>query len=224
MAHPYWPLFDLVVRTPVLELRFPTDELLVELAEVAAKGIHADDWMPFAVPWSKLPSPQLERQILLHNWQMRGQWTPDHWRFNPVTVVHGRVVGTQGVHADEFGATRTVATGSWLGQAFQGKGYGKEMRSAMLHLAFAGLGAIRAESAAREDNGPSIGVSRAVGYAENGDEIRLRDGELTRDIRFLMTREVWEQRRRDDIEIEGLEPCLELFGVEKAADARPGVR
>lgn len=40
MAHPHWPLFDVAVRTPRLELRYPDDELLFELAGVVAHG----DW------------------------------------------------------------------------------------------------------------------------------------------------------------------------------------
>jgi hypothetical protein len=39
-AHP-WPLFDLRVRTPNLELRLPTDDDLLELARVARAGIVA---------------------------------------------------------------------------------------------------------------------------------------------------------------------------------------
>ena len=38
----------------------------------------------------------------------------------------------------------------------------------------------------------------------------LSDGD---DINFVLTREMWEARRRNDIVIEGLEPCLELFGL-----------
>jgi hypothetical protein len=40
MAHPYWPLWDLVVRTPTVELRMPTDDDLVRLAQLAGAGIH----------------------------------------------------------------------------------------------------------------------------------------------------------------------------------------
>ena len=40
MAHPYWPLFDLVVRTPRLVLRYVDDALAVDLATLAASGIH----------------------------------------------------------------------------------------------------------------------------------------------------------------------------------------
>ena len=30
---------------------------------------------------------------------------------------------------------------------------------------------------------------------------------------YRLARETWEPRRRDDIVIEGLEPCLDLFGL-----------
>jgi hypothetical protein len=34
---------------------------------------------------------------------------------------------------------------------------------------------------------------------------------------YRLTRDAWETRRRDDIIIEGLEPCLELFGLNSVA-------
>ena len=45
MGHPYWPLFDLEVRTPRITMRYVDDDLAVEMATLAAKGIHdpADD-------------------------------------------------------------------------------------------------------------------------------------------------------------------------------------
>ena len=57
---------------------------------------------------------------------------------------------------------RSVATGSWLGLRHQGHGIGKEMRAAVLHFAFAGLGAIEALSGAWDDNKPSLGVERGA--------------------------------------------------------------
>ena len=39
MAHPYWPLFDLQVRTPRLELRYPDDELAFGLIDVSLKVV-----------------------------------------------------------------------------------------------------------------------------------------------------------------------------------------
>ena len=85
------------------------------------------------------------------------------------------------------------------------------MRQAILHLAFAGLGAAEALSGAFEDNAASLAVSRAVGYEENGEARgRRRDGS-GRTLRFRMGREQWERKRREDIEIIGLDRCLDLF-------------
>ncbi len=209
----YWPLFDLRVRTPRLELRYPDDDLVMELAALAASGIHDPDFMPFSIPWTDAPSPDLERNSLQFYWRGRAGWSADAWDLPMATIVEAEIVGSQGVGAHHFAKTKTVATGSWLGKSHQGKGFGKEMRAAVLHLAFAGLGAARAESGAWEDNAPSLGVSRSLGYEENGDAIDMRRGEAGRQIRLLLIRERWEAQRRDDIEIIGLDPCRPMFGA-----------
>jgi RimJ/RimL family protein N-acetyltransferase len=217
MAHPYWPLFDLVVRTPMLELRYPDDALCLQLVDQAAQGIHPPDFMPFEMPWTRLEPPELQRTSLQFYWRNRAELTPDLWHLPLATVVDGEVVGSQGATGKRFGVAREVSTGSWLAMAHQGRGIGKEMRTAILHLVFAGLGAEVAVSAAWHDNASSIGVSRAVGYRDNGTERKIREGVPDTQIRFLMERTDWEARRRDDIEIVGLEPCLPLLG------AGPGV-
>ena len=62
------------------------------------------------------------------------------------------MVGVQGLVARDFAVMRAVATGSWLGAEFQRRGIGKEMRGAVLALAFDGLGAQIAETEAFVDN------------------------------------------------------------------------
>lgn len=214
MTHPYWPLFDLRVRTRRVELRYPDDDDVVALAALAAQGIHPPDYMPFSVPWTRQPPGVLEPETLRYHWRCRSETTPAKWDIAMAVVVDGAIVGAQGIHATDFPITRTFATGSWLGQAHQGQGIGKEMRAAMLHLGFDGLGARRAESGAKHDNASSVGVSRALGYDDNGDEVVVVDGEVQREVRFVMTREQWLARRRDDIVIEGLEPVLGFLGLE----------
>ena len=91
-------------------------------------------------------------------------------------------------------ASRTIDTGSWLGQAFQGRGYGKEMRSAVLSLAFDGLGAQIAETEAFLDNHASAGVSRALGYEENGLGSLAPEGVPRETQRFRMTVDDWRSR------------------------------
>ena len=218
-GHPHWPLFDLVVRTPRLELRLPSDRELFALADVAARGIHDPAWMPFLIPWTDAASPELERSALQHWWRQRADWQPGDWHYCAGVFVAGEPVGVQELHAVEFPALRSLSTGSWLGRAHQRQGIGTEMRAAALHLAFDGLGAREAVSGAWSDNRASLEVSRRLGYVENGVERRLRRGAPTTHVNLVLTRDAWASRRRDDIEVLGLEPCLELFGVSQGPDA-----
>jgi RimJ/RimL family protein N-acetyltransferase len=211
MAHPYWPLFDLSVRTPRVELRYPDDDLVLRAVELSLKGIHDPATMPFGFPWTDAESPEFERNSLKHYWRNRADHTPDKWRFTFVVLAEGEVAGVQGMDADNFGKLRQAETGSWLGKEFQGKGIGKEMRAAILHLLFAGLGAERATSGAWHDNASSLGVSRSLGYRENGEEYRMRRDQPDRLVHLVLTREEWAPTRRDDIEILGLDACIDML-------------
>jgi RimJ/RimL family protein N-acetyltransferase len=211
MTLPHWPLFDLVVRTPRLEVREPTDAELGQLADLAAAGIHDPAEMPFSVPWTDQEPPGLQRNSLQHWWAKRATWHPDNWDFTGAVFVGGRPVGVQNAMAQNFAALGGVKTGSWLGREFQGQGLGTEMRAAILHLVFAGLGARVAYSGAWHDNERSMRVSRAFGYEDNGVTIEARRGRPDRMINLRLERERWEPRRRDDITIEGLEPALGFF-------------
>jgi RimJ/RimL family protein N-acetyltransferase len=87
------------------------------------------------------------------------------------------------------------------------------MRAAILHLGFSGLGAEYAATSAFHDNHSSLGVTRALGYEANGESIEARRNAADKQLHFLLTRSRWEERRRDDIEIIGLESCLDMFGA-----------
>ena len=210
-GHP-WPLFDLRLRTPRLELRLPTDDDLLELMRVAREGVVEEGRTFFAVPWHELPSPAFERQFLQHWWAVRGSWSPTSWNLGLAVVADGRPVGVQDLMARNFAVRRTVVTASWLGRAYQGRGFGTEMRAAVLALAFEGLGATLAESGYFEGNGASAGVSAKLGYAANGDEIWAVGSERAVEHRLKVDRETW-QRGLVPVTISGLEPCLKLFGV-----------
>jgi RimJ/RimL family protein N-acetyltransferase len=215
MAHSpgsaFWPLFDLAIRTPRVELRYPDDALVFAAVEVARQGIHDPATMPFGFPWTDAKSPQFERDSLKHYWRGRAEHTPDNWHLPFAVLVDGEVVGIQGVDAHRFAALRQAETGSWLGRDHQGQGIGKEMRSAIVHFLFAGMGAQRCLSGAWHDNGASLGVSRALGYRENGDDYRMRRDAPDPLVRLVLTREEWEPTRRDDIEIVGLDACRDLL-------------
>ena len=210
----HWPLFGLAVRTPRLELRYPDDEDLVALSVQATDIQEPGGLQPFSFAWHHGPEDEVRQRLLQYHWARRGDWSPTAWNLGLVTVVDGEVVGTQGVHPiHPYPATRTVATGSWLNRAHQRRGIGTEMRQAVLHLAFAGLGAVRAETGAIEGNAASLAVTTKLGYRANGDGINVDGDERRRELRFVMDRADWEPHRRDDVELVGLEPCLPLFGL-----------
>ncbi len=213
MGHPLWPIYDLRLRTDRLELRLPNEDEIVELCRVAKAGIHPPGEMPFGIAWSTKPSPRFEREFIQYHWGARATWTSDAWNLELAVFVDGRPIGHQGLVARDFAVMRTVGTGSWLGAPYQGRGMGKEMRGAVLALAFDGLGAEVAQSDAFLDNLASAGVSRALGYAENGFG-RLAPEGVPRDTRrYRMTRQAWLARPRPAISIEGLDGCLDLFGA-----------
>lgn len=219
MLEEHWPLFGLRVRTPRLEIRLPTDDDLAVLLEVVREGIHDPVTMPFLKPWTDIRSPDLERNALQWWWGRRAAWSPEDWSFTGAVFVDGRAIGVQDVAGRSFASLRAVTTGSWLGRRYQGQGLGREMRTAILHLAFEGLGAVEAYSGAWSDNTRSRRVSSSLGYREAVGRLALRRGEPDRLIDFVIDRDAWSLHRRDDILIEGLEPCLPMFGIDPAAPA-----
>jgi RimJ/RimL family protein N-acetyltransferase len=213
-ASRFWPFFDLVVRTPGLELRYATDALLEELAVLHAAGVLRPGTEPFDGDATFYdPGPGTLRW-LKGQWSARSKTAPEWWVLMFAVVVDGRAVGGQEMTGVEFAKTRTVNTFSWLGRDFQGRGLGKEMRAAALHLAFDSLGAERAESDCFDDNGPSRGVSLALGYEENGSASWPRPSGGAPATRYLLTRDRWELAgRRQDVTVEGVEACLPLLGL-----------
>ncbi len=207
----FWPLFDLTVRTPRLEVRLLREADLAAFVELIDAGIHDPGTMPFFFPWTDVEPQRRAREAAQWMWRHRANWSPDNWTFTGAAFIEGKPVGVQSVEAAHYRAVRSVETGSWLGLAFQGQGLGREMREAILHLAFAGLGAEEALSGAFEDNVASLATSRSVGYEENGEARGHRRVGSGRTIRFRIGRDAWEARRRSDIEIVGLEECFDMF-------------
>lgn len=208
-----WPLTMLRLRTPRLELRPPSDRDLADLARLAALGVHDPQVQPFAVAWTDVPPAERARSVLQHHWRLLAAWTPEHWGLQLVVVHEGAVVGTQGMSAHDFGVLREVGTGSWLGQGYQRRGVGTEMRAAVLQLAFAGLGAEYAISSSFIDNAASLAVSRKLGYVDDGVEQRVRRGHPATARRLRLDRRAWEAARQTRVSIEGLEACLPMFGL-----------
>jgi RimJ/RimL family protein N-acetyltransferase len=212
MVDEYWPLFGLRLHTPRLELRVPDLDDLAQLAAVAAAGVHDPGHQPFAVPWTDGTPAEVARATLQFQWRMWGQWSPESWSLNFVTVRDGEVIGTQSIDARAFATLREVGTGSWLGRAFHGHGYGTEMRAAVLDLAFTGLDAQWATSEAFADNAASYAVSRKLGYADDGIARHVVSGAAVTGRRLRLDRAGWAAARTVDVEIEGLAACRSMFG------------
>ncbi len=136
MRSTHWPLFDLRVVTPRVELRPPSDDDLAELAALAAEGVHEPDYMPFSIPWTDGGPEAAARNTLQFNWRIRAEWKPDAWHLSFVTVVGGEIVGMQGIAAQQLrghqdGRDRLVARAPPSGQ---GHRQGDARRGAALRV------------------------------------------------------------------------------------------
>jgi RimJ/RimL family protein N-acetyltransferase len=202
------PLTRLRLRTPRLELRLGTRAEQRALAQVALAGIHDPAEMPFEIPWTDTAT---EQSVVDFHEQALREFDSDNWQLNLLAFHRGRVIGMQGLEAENFAERRTVSTGSWLGRRWQGRGFGTEMRTAVLQLAFSGLGADVARSGAIAGNPQSLGVSRKLGYqvvgshtvSPRGVALEHTDVELRRD----------EFQPPVPVEIVALEPLLPSFGA-----------
>lgn len=215
MVHSY-PLFDLAVRTPKLELRAATDELLEQVVPFVTAGIlDPGQPPPFDDPMSLYDdSPSREWRWRRAIWAGRARVEPDEWwRLYFVAIVDGEPVGMQDLIGIQFRELRTAETFSWIGRPHQGRGLGTEMRRAILHLAFAGLGAERLQSEAFDDNVASNAISRGLGYTPNGTTWATRQGKPARLLRWELTRDRWLPSRRDDIELFGIDRSLAVLGI-----------
>ena len=159
-----WPLFGLVLRTPRLELRLPSLEQLAALGELAAGGRArpGGDAVLRALDRPAAGSGAA-RSVLQYQWRQWGALTP---RAVDAGV---RGAGRRRARSACRGSARptsrsparcTPAPGS--AAATTAAAIGTEMRAAVLHLAFAGLGA---DWAARRRLHRQCGLDRRVPQA-----------------------------------------------------------
>jgi ribosomal-protein-alanine N-acetyltransferase len=87
--------------------------------------------------------------------------------FAIVRKADGRLIGWVTLVRDEPGASR-ASLGYWLGEAFQGRGYMKEVAPAVIREGFRKLDVEKIEAAAQPDNLASIALMHACGMVEEG--------------------------------------------------------
>jgi RimJ/RimL family protein N-acetyltransferase len=209
-----WPLFGLVIQTPTLRLRLPSEAELPALAR-AARDIAEPGEPRLQMPWMYDDSPTMERQLLQRHWRALAHWRPESWHLPLAVFADGEPVGIQGMWADDFARCRSVGTGSWITRSRQGRGYGTEARAAVLQLAFGHLGALEAHTDYLDGNHASERISRKLGYTPNGQHAVYRDdtGRVTEN-QLRLDRRAWQAAARPEgIAVNGLDPCAPLFGI-----------
>ena len=177
------------------------------------------------VPWTDDSPEERARGTLQYNWSRWGSWKPSDWLLALAVIRDGTVVGTQDVGGRDFAVLREVHTGSWLGRRYQGQGIGTQMRAAVLHLAFDGLGARWAISAAFEDNPASLGVSRKPGYRDDGIEWYSVRGRPALSRRLRLGRSGWKPPGRSRCRSMACRPACPYSGCPPVrADASASAR
>jgi len=207
-----FPPFGLRIEAGPLELHPITDEVLPELLEVALRGVHPSDQMPFYHPWTAAPPGELPSNFVQFHWGVRAGFRPDRWALEFAVAYEGRIVGTQGFSTTDYLVTRTGETGSWLGMEFQGHGIGTRMRQAICAFCFDHLDAAAITSGAFLDNPASLAVSRKVGYQPNGVRRLARGDRVAENLALVLTPETFV--RGDPVTASGVDAFRKFIGLD----------
>jgi RimJ/RimL family protein N-acetyltransferase len=205
-------MFDIRLTTPDLELRHLTEADLGMLTDLMPADVEQD---PASTTYDGL-GPDRNRGVVVHQdyWRARGSWKPESWALSFGVFRGGELLGYQGLEGDDFAALRTVDSSSFLVGAARGLGLGKQMRAAVLALAFGPLEARFAVTSAWTDNQASLGVSRAIGYVENGTTAQRRGRGAGEMAHLRLTRQRWaDSGWPDRVTVAGVEECLPFFGL-----------
>lgn len=212
MTHAAWPIFDLRITVADLLLRPFREADLDEIARILPADVELN---PKATRY-RGGVDGIERATIIHQdyWRAMGSWTPDEWRLNFAVVQGEQLIGAQELEGHDFARLRTVDTASFLVTEKRGLGLGKAMRRGVLALAFEHLRAEHAITSAWHDNTASLGVSRSLGYADNGWSRLRRDDGADELAHLRLTRAEWSSSGlADGIVVTGAQDCLPYFGL-----------
>jgi RimJ/RimL family protein N-acetyltransferase len=213
MLTDYWPLAQLNLATKRLELRVPNDDELSKLAGVAANGVHEPGEQPFLTPWTDLPPRERALHVMQQHWSRRGAWQVEDWALEMGVFRRGQPVGMVTLKARNYSVLREVKTESWLGREFHRQGIGTEARAALLGLAFEELGAVSALTEVFQDNAGSQGVSRRLGYLDDGISRDVLAGRVVVSDRLRLHVSDWAPTDPADLLVTGLTKARPFFGV-----------
>ena len=207
-----WPLGCIRLRNGSVTLRPVRECDLPSLVRLLPDDAEHD---PSSVMLEGLDLEANRRRLFMQSyWKSRASWSVDGWCIMFLATRGDHAVGVQALEADHFPALRTVDSFSWLDTAVRGQGIGTAMRTAVLTLAFDHLHAEAAVSSAREDNRPSLGISRRLGYEDNGVSRSLSPTGPCTLCHMIIRRDTWMARGHgSDVLVEGLSGCAPWFGV-----------
>lgn len=210
-----FPPFGVRLRCGDVTLAGTTPEHVPELIAAAKDGVYdlgSGLPMPFVFDWPSLPDQDLN--MWQHVWSSWGKFTPDVWMLKLSVIVDGRAIGCQDViNNNSFLTTRVLETGSWIGLQYQGGGIGTRIRQMVAMLCFDYLGAEELVSGYIDGNVKSAGVSRKVGYVQNGVR-RLPSGDSYRVERLVRLTPDALVRPAEPLEVEGLEAFRRFIGLD----------
>jgi RimJ/RimL family protein N-acetyltransferase len=204
-----WPLFDLKLHCRGVELRALREDDLPYLASVLPDDVGHD---PRLELFDDLTAAENERRLFCQSyWRALGSWSPSSWTLHFAVAYAGKLVGVQTLEGDNFPKLRTVDSASWLVPSVRGRGVGVAMRAAVLGLAFDHLGAVAAITSATVANAASLGVSRHLGYTDNGVGLILETGGVAQLQHLRLTKDQW--AFGDEVEVAQFGPCRRWFGI-----------
>jgi hypothetical protein len=108
-----WPMFDIRLTTPDLELRHLTEAFLGSLAAIFPEDVELDpSSMTYDLRWAR---PDRKPQGGAHQtfWRGRADWRPESWALSFGVFRDGELVGYQGLEGDDFPTLRTVDSSSF---------------------------------------------------------------------------------------------------------------
>lgn len=217
MTHPLagtFPPFGLELRCGDVTLAGTTPDHVPDLIAAAKEGVYdlsSGLPMPFLTDWPSLPDQALNQWQ--HVWRNWGSFTKDKWMLKLSIIVDGRAIGCQDIkNQGDFLATRTLTTGSWMCLSHQSRGIGTRVRQMAAMFCFDYLGADEITSGYLEGNLKSAGVSRKVGYVDNGER-RLVDGDGYRVERFVRLTPDALVRPVEPMEVTGAAEFLRFIGA-----------
>jgi RimJ/RimL family protein N-acetyltransferase len=209
-----WPLFGLRLSCRDVRLRAVTEADLPRLAEILPDDAEHD---PRAELFAGLDRQHNRRRLVYQTcWRAFGTWSPASWALHFAVEHAGSIVGMQVLEGEQFPVLRTVDSASWLVPGVRGRGIGVAMRMAVLGLAFDHLGARAAITSADTDNAASLGVSRRIGYSDNGVSLTESEHGVIELIHLRLTSDQWQELGHGQhVSVHGFEACRPWFGLDR---------